>query len=114
MQNQDITAGFQNADNSDTGYLIKFLEDVHNCETVRDGFKQQLDWLNIQPGHHVLDIGCGIGDQARTLAQLAGPKGSVTGTDASQAMIAMAKARHGSPGADLSFLIAQADTQPFA
>jgi len=114
MQNQDITAGFQNADNSDTGYLVKFLEDVHNCETVRDGFQQQLDWLNIQPGDHILDIGCGIGDQARAMTKLVGTTGSITGTDASQGMISMAKARHGSPAANLNFLIAQAGTQPFA
>ena len=98
MQKQDITAGFQNADNSDTGYLIKFLEDVHNCETVRDGFKQQLEWLNIQPGDHILDIGCGIGDQAYAMAQLAGATGSVTGTDVSYAMVEMAKGRHQSSG----------------
>lgn len=114
MQNQDITAGFQNADNADTGYLIKFLEDVHNCETVRNGFKQQLDWLNIQAGDNVLDIGCGIGDQAYAMAQLAGASGSVKGTDASQSMITMAKARHRSSGANLDFSVAQADTQPFA
>lgn len=106
MQNQDITAGFQNADSSDTGYLIKFLEDVHNCETVRNGFKQQLAWLDIQPGDRILDIGCGIGDQAHEMARLAGPTGFVTGTDASQGMIAMAKARHGSSAADLDFLVA--------
>lgn len=112
MQNQDITAGFQNADNSDTGYLIKFLEDVHNCETVRDGFKQQLEWLNIQPGDHILDIGCGIGDQAYAMAQLAGATGSVTGTDVSHAMVEMAKGRHQSSGTNLDFLVAPADAQP--
>lgn len=113
MQNQDITAGFQNADNSDTGYLIKFLEDVHNCETVRDGFRQQLDWLNIQPGDRILDIGCGIGDQAYAMAKLAGTSGSVTGTDVSHAMVEMAKARHHASGMNLNFLVAPADTQPF-
>ena len=114
MQNQDITAGFQNADDSDTGYLIKFLEDVHNCETVRDSFRQQLDWLDIQTGDHVLDIGCGIGDQAYAMTELAGTTGAVTGTDVSHAMIAMAKARHALSEVNLDFFSAQADSQPFA
>ncbi|MDO3643278.1 methyltransferase domain-containing protein [Mucilaginibacter sp. L3T2-6] len=113
MQNQDITAGFQSADNSDSAYLIKFLEDVHNCETVRNVFKEQLAWLKIQRGDYVLDIGCGIGDQAYEMAKLAGYAGLVTGTDASHAMIDMAKKRHSASGLNLDFLVAPANAQPF-
>lgn len=114
MQNQDITEGFQHVDQSQTGFLIKFLEDVHGCETVQEGFAKQLAWLNIQPGQHVLDVGCGIGDQAFAMATLAGKTGSVTGTDISTAMITMAQHRHASAELPLHFVVAPAARQPFA
>ena len=114
MQNQDITEGFQHVDQSQTDFLIKFLEDVHRCETVQEGFAKQLAWLNIQPGQHVLDMGCGIGDQAFTMAKLAGKTGSVTGTDISIAMITMARHRHETTDLPLQFLVAPAAQQPFA
>ena len=114
MQNQDITEGFQHVDQSQTDFLIKFLEDVHRCETVREGFVKQLVWLNIQPGQHVLDVGCGIGDQAFAMANLAGKTGSVTGTDISTAMITMAQHRHAMTDLPLQFFVAPAAQQPFA
>ncbi|MCO5949108.1 methyltransferase domain-containing protein [Mucilaginibacter flavidus] len=114
MQNQDITEGFQHVDQSQTGFLIKFLEDVHRCETVQEGFAKQLAWLNIQPGQHVLDVGCGIGDQAFAMAKLTGKTGSVTGTDISTAMITMAQHRHAMTHLPLQVLVAPAARQPFA
>lgn len=114
MQNQDITEGFQHVDQSQTGFLKKFLEDVHRCETVQEGFAKQLAWLNIQSDQHVLDVGCGIGDQAFAMAKLAGKTGSVTGTDISTAMITMAQRRHAMAGLPLQFLVAPAAQQPFA
>jgi ubiquinone/menaquinone biosynthesis C-methylase UbiE len=113
MQNQDITEGFQHVDQSQTDFLIKFLEDVHRCETVQEGFAKQLAWLNIQSGQHMLDVGCGIGDQALAMAKLAGKTGNVTGTDISTAMIAMAQNRHADSGLPLQFLVAPAAQQPF-
>lgn len=114
MQNQDITEGFQHVDQSQTGFLVKFLEDVHGCQTVQEGFAKQLGWLDIQPGCHVLDVGCGIGDQASAMAKLAGETGSVTGTDISNTMISVAQSRHAESGLPLQFLVAPANQQPFA
>ena len=114
MQSQDITEGFQHVDQSQTEFLIKFLEDVHRCETVQEGFAKQLAWLDIQPGQHVLDVGCGIGDQAFAMAKLAGKTGSVTGTDISTAMITMAQHRHATTDLPMQFLVARAAQQHFA
>ena len=114
MQNQDITEGFQHADQSQTGFLVKFLEDVHRCETVQEGFAKQLNWLDIQPGQHILDVGCGIGHQAFAMAKLTGKTGSVTGTDISNTMIATAQHRHTAHGLPLNFVVAPAAQQPFA
>lgn len=44
------------------------------------------------PGMRVADFGCGVGATTRTLAQMVGPTGSVTGIDLSAAQLAQGKA----------------------
>jgi SAM-dependent methyltransferase len=66
-------------------------------------------------GRSVLDVGCGLGDDARHLARLAGPHGSVVGIDSSATMIQTATDR-GSGGAEaapLKFEVADAHQLPF-
>ena len=43
-----------------------------------------------KPGNRVLDVGCGTGYLSSMLAAAVGPEGSVTGVDASAAMVAAA------------------------
>ena len=49
------------------------------------------DWIcrsvRLVPGMHVLDLGSGSGQPAFTAAQFVSPKGSVTATDLSPAMV---------------------------
>jgi len=47
----------------------------------------------LEPGDRVLDVGCGLGDPALMMAQLVGPRGSVTGIDISRPMLAVARRR---------------------
>ncbi|MSQ14289.1 MAG: class I SAM-dependent methyltransferase [Dehalococcoidia bacterium] len=49
--------------------------------------------LNIQEGHRILDVGCGTGQDVRSLAQLVGSSGRVTGIDSSEAMVSEALKR---------------------
>lgn len=51
--------------------------------------------LGLQPGHRVLDVGCGTGDLLRLLAPLVAP-GRAVGIDLSETMIAEAH-RSGQP-----------------
>jgi SAM-dependent methyltransferase len=45
----------------------------------------------IQPGQSVLDVACGTGVLARTVAERVGPKGAVVGIDPSEGMLAVAR-----------------------
>jgi ubiquinone/menaquinone biosynthesis C-methylase UbiE len=49
--------------------------------------RQSFDVLDVQAGHHVLDVGCGPGDDVRELAGRTGASGCVTGIDSNVAMI---------------------------
>lgn len=48
------------------------------------------DLLDLRPGERAVDVGCGIGQDARALAERVGPSGSVVGVDSSADMIARA------------------------
>src|SRR5215211_5695773 len=47
----------------------------------------------IQPGMHVLDVGCGAGDVSSLAARIVGPTGSVLGIDRSDESVALAASR---------------------
>lgn len=113
MGKQNLTTGFQNVDSSEHQFLMKFLEDVGTWPPVVEGFELQVRSLAIREGDHVLDVGCGIGLQAQSMAKLAGPKGRVVGTDLSNLMIELAKSRTAGSTLPLEFYTADALAQPF-
>ncbi|HEY4326098.1 MAG TPA: methyltransferase domain-containing protein [Mucilaginibacter sp.] len=113
MEKQNLTTGFQNVDNSQYQFLIKFLEDVAYYPSVLESLEFQLKWLDIKEGNRVLDVGCGIGVQAQAMAKLVGAEGKVTGTDLSTVMVEIAKEKAASSNLPLDFLAADAVAQPF-
>jgi len=52
-----------------------------------------IEALGLQPGHHVLDIGCGSGSTTFALANRVGPSGRVVGIDISAPQLANATKR---------------------
>jgi SAM-dependent methyltransferase len=48
---------------------------------------------DLQPGHRVVDVGCGSGDPALDIGSWVGPRGSVLGIDVSSTMLETARRR---------------------
>lgn len=66
-----------------------------------------LQRAELQPGMHVLDIGCGVGDVTLQAARMVGPEGTVVGVDKSDQAIASAKRRVAAAGLNnVSFAVA--------
>lgn len=79
-----------------------------------------MDSLSLQPGEHVLDIGCGCGHTSLNLADRVGAEGSVTGIDISAPMLAVARqlaaehnAGHNAGHNAVQFVEADAQTHTF-
>ena len=72
-----------------------------------------LSFAALQSGEVVLDVGCGTGTLAIAASRHVGTTGSVTGIDASPAMIARANRKAAKAGARAEFQVAVAESLPF-
>jgi len=72
-----------------------------------------IDRLAVQPGEHVLDVGCGYGSTSLALAEQAGAGGHVTGADISRPMLTLARERAEAAGAPITIIEADAQTHAF-
>jgi ubiquinone/menaquinone biosynthesis C-methylase UbiE len=109
----DLASGFQNVDRA--GDFAAYL----NCLTLVDSIpffaeckRESYELLGAAPGRRILDVGCGLGEDAAALAKRVAPGGSVVGIDGSRAMIEEARKRHGGVEG-LSFQVADAADLPF-
>jgi arsenite methyltransferase len=69
------------------------LEVVYRTRDILRRRRLVHETLAAQPGERILDVGCGPGFYAAELLDAVGPNGSVTGIDASPAMLAIAAQR---------------------
>lgn len=69
--------------------------------------------LALQPGYHVLDLGCGTGANFPYLVRAVGPEGRVTGVELSDEMAAVAGARASEAGwINVDIILSDAATAP--
>lgn len=89
--------GFSDVDHAgDPGHFVRYLDTVSATDWVRAYKRRALELLAPAPGHHVLDVGCGTGEDAREIAARVAPDGRVVGIDTSELMVGEARARtHG-------------------
>ena len=105
-QSEDITKGFVNVDQmEDPRFFIEFLDGRKNIEGEGEVKELTLSLLDLKPGLHVLDVGCGTGDDAREIASLVGPTGRVVGIDPSSTMIDESEERTVDSGLPVEFEI---------
>lgn len=80
------------------GYVSsEYLQMV--AESVRHLKKRTYELMQIKPGQHLLDVGCGPASDTIELGKLVGPEGRVVGVDHDQAMVDEADNRAREAGA---------------
>jgi SAM-dependent methyltransferase len=114
MPEQDLSSSFPDVDRAANAVqLVHYLTAVSSLEMVKRYKRSTYDLLSVRRGEHVLDVGCGAGDDARALAQIAGREGRVVGLDFSQTMIMEAQKKAVGLGASLEFRQGDAQQLPF-
>lgn len=76
--------------------------------------RRSFELLRLRPGHSVLEVGCGTGDDARLIAAEVGPTGRVIGLDVSHELIAEAERRSVALGLAVRFEVGDAQALRFA
>jgi SAM-dependent methyltransferase len=66
--------------------------------SIREFSDVAFDLCRPQPGERVLDVGCGLGETTRGLAELVGPTGEVVGIDAGERFVDTAAAEAAEAG----------------
>jgi len=95
-------------DDPNVGVLIATMDDTadwHATQQLRDWERSH---LRLRPGQRLLDVGCGLGDAALSLAEDLGAAGELVGVDASAAMIAGARGRADGARCQVRFAVGDA------
>ena len=113
MERTPEFGSFSAVDEGDAAALGDYLDAVRGEDGVARWKELSFDLLEARPGGVLVDIGCGLGDDVRSLAGRVAPGGRAIGIDASETMIAEARRRsEGAAGEGTEFLVADATRVP--
>ncbi len=93
MNDEYLATGFTDVDGaSDTEVYSECLYLLDSLPYFKEYKRQTYELLELSRDDHVLDAGCGLGDDAYRMAELVSPFGRVVGLDSSEKLIEKAKA----------------------
>lgn len=92
----------------DHGFAIRFLDAGNALPGIRALKPLMLEQLALRRGMHVLELGCGAGDDVRAFARRVGTEGRVVGIDASPPMVAEAARRSAGRNLAVEFAVGDA------
>lgn len=105
---------FATSGSPDSGKVLSLCLKRQNAHAGYQEYKRKtFEYLHLEPGMRVIDIGCGLGDDAAAIARTVSPKGEVVGIDVSRDMIAAAKMSYESAGIPLVFVVDDATSLHF-
>jgi ubiquinone/menaquinone biosynthesis C-methylase UbiE len=109
-----LETGFRDVDAAgDAESYADYLSHVNGLESVAEGKRERALMLGLRPGARAIDVGCGLGDDARALSRLVGEHGEVVGVDSSTALLKRAQARCEAEDGPVKFVVADAHELPF-
>ena len=76
--------------------FVDYLDAVAAVEGAKAYKRRSYELLRVRSGDRVIDVGCGVGDDARAIAERVGDHGRVVGIDLSENLVAEARTRSGS------------------
>jgi SAM-dependent methyltransferase len=90
----DIARGFRDVDSSgEPSAFVEYLDGVR--DDLVDLQRRAAEALGLRAGDPTLDVGCGTGEELRSLAQIVGTQGRVVGIDRSERLVEEARAERG-------------------
>jgi SAM-dependent methyltransferase len=99
---------------ADPSAFVQYLEAVETLDTVQRVKRRSYELLGLREGDRVLDVGCGLGEDVRALAERVGKTGRAVGLDSSRTMIAQARRRIKRTDLSVEFCVGDAQRLEFA
>ena len=94
-------------------FFKRFLDEGNKLPDIIASKPIILAGLGLTGGETVLDVGCGLGDDAFELARLVGSGGRVVGVDVSESMINTARVRASAQNLNVEFEVGDAQALRF-
>lgn len=114
MKSDYLASGFADVDASvDSEVFAECLSLLDSLPYFQWYKSETYRHLQLQPGLSVLDVGCGLGDDARRMSAMVSPEGHIVGIDSSSTMIERARLGKSDEPEDLRFEIGDAKNLPF-
>ena len=107
---RDIPRAFAGGAGAGSEVLSAYLEGV--SEVMAEHKRETIDAMGLRTGDVGLDVGCGVGDEVRLIAERVGPSGRAVGVDVNEGVLATARERTPRDW-EVSFLLADAHALPF-
>lgn len=97
-----------------TAYQKDGVQYLQKVIALFGGYKKRgFAFLQLAPGLHVLDVGCGSGEDAVAIAGIVSPSGKVTGIDNNEDMLHAARQLAAKTGAPVAFEFAESHDLPY-
>ncbi|MBV9916381.1 MAG: methyltransferase domain-containing protein [Solirubrobacterales bacterium] len=107
-------SSFEDVDGAaDPERLARHLRALSEIGPIAAGRRERAELLGLRPGGRAIDVGCGLGDDARAIARIVGPSGHVVGVDASTALLDRARTRSVADDQRVEFVLGDAHRLQF-
>jgi len=108
MRNEDLMSFNRIDETENPGEFIAFLDTASRNEGITAMKRRTYELLDAKPGRRILEIGCGTGDDARQIAEMIAPTGSLIAIDKSEAIIGEARRRSRGRNDSIKFVVGDA------
>jgi ubiquinone/menaquinone biosynthesis C-methylase UbiE len=104
-----LSSGFSDIDHTDDpSFFSSCLATLNSLPYFQEYKRKSFDLMNVREGCRVLEVGCGLGFDAITLAGIVGSAGRIVAVDSSQAMLEAARSSVDNPGLPIDFVLGDA------
>jgi ubiquinone/menaquinone biosynthesis C-methylase UbiE len=107
----NILDGFSGVDRPE--HVFEFLDSLDDVDVVQKIKRRMIEISLVGKRQTILDVGCGLGQEAMRIADLVGPDGSVTGIDIADTFVAEASRRAEIADVNVEFQVGSALDLPF-